>query len=49
MANRREIEGENVEVGQISSSWATKSLQMVIAAMKSEDDFSWQESDDKPR
>ena len=34
----RQIEGEKVEVVQISSSWAPKSLWMVTAAMKSEDD-----------
>ena len=33
-----QIEGEKVEVGQISSSWAPESLQTVTAAMKSEDD-----------
>ena len=32
-----QIEGENVEQWQISSSWAPKSLWMVTAAMKSED------------
>ena len=34
----RQIEREKVEVVQISSSWAPKSLWMVTAAMKSEDD-----------
>ena len=33
-----QIEEEKVEVVKISSSWAPKSLWMVTAAMKSEDD-----------
>ena len=33
----RQIEGENVEVVRDFLSWALKSLQMVTAAMKSED------------
>ena len=33
-----QIEGEKGEVWQISSSWALKSLRMLTAAMKSEDD-----------
>ena len=33
-----QIEGEKVEVGQISSSWAPESLQTVTAAMKSKQD-----------
>ena len=32
-----------------SSSWAVKPLWTVTAAMKSEDNCSWQESYDKPR
>ena len=34
-----QIEGEKVEAEQISSSRTLKSLQMVTAAMKSEDNF----------
>ena len=33
----------------MSSSWALKSLRMVTADMKSENDFFWQESYEKPR
>ena len=34
---------------QISSPWALRSPQMVMAGTESEDSCSWQESDDKPR
>ena len=40
---------EKWKQGQISSLGALKSLWMVTAAMKLEDDCSWQESYDKPR
>ena len=39
--------GKRCEQGQISSSWALKSLKMVTAAMKLEDGCFWQESYDK--
>ena len=34
-----QIDGEKVEVRQISCSWALKSRQMVTVAMKSEDNY----------
>ena len=42
-----QIDGEKWKQWQIFSSWAPKSLQMVIATMKLED--TWKESCDKPR
>ena len=45
-----EIDGETVEiVSDFFFFWAPKSLQMVIAAMKLRDAYSWKESYDQPR
>ena len=44
-----EIEGETVETVATLFFWAPKSLQMVIAAMKLKDVYSWKESYDQPR
>ena len=44
-----QTEGEKVETWWISFSWAPKSLQMVTAAMKLKDTYSWKESYDQPR
>ena len=43
-----QIEGEKLVQWQISSSWAPKSLQMVIAATKFKDLFSLEGNYDKP-
>ena len=42
------IDGETVETVS-DFFWAPKSLQMVIAAMKLKDTYSWKESYDQPR
>ena len=44
-----QIEGEKVETAQILFSWAPKSLQMVIAAMKLKDIYSLEGKFDQPR
>ena len=44
-----QIDGETVETEDRLYSWAPKSLQMVIAAMKLKDTAPWKESYDKPR
>ena len=44
-----EIDGETVETVSDFIFWASKSLQMVIAAMKLKDAYSWKESYDQPR
>ena len=44
-----EIDGKTVETVADLIFWAPKSLQMVIAAMKLKDAFSWKESYDQPR
>ena len=43
-----QIDGETVET-VADFFWAPKSLQMVIAAMKLKDAYSWKESYDQPR
>ena len=45
MANRWGNNGKSERV----FSWAPESLQMVIAAMKLKDTYSWKESYDQPR
>ena len=45
----REIDGETVETVSDFIFWAPKSLQMVTAAMKLKDAYSWKESYDQPR
>ena len=44
-----EIDGETVETVSDFFFWAPKSLQMVTAAMKLKDTYSWKESYDQPR
>ena len=44
-----EIDGETVETVSDFIFWAPKSLQMVTAAMKLKDTYSWKESYDQPR
>ena len=44
-----EIEGETVETVSDFIFWTPKSLQMVTAAMKLKDPYSWEESYDQPR
>ena len=45
-----EIDGETVEtMSDFLGLGAPKSLQMVSAAMKLKDAYSWKESDDQPR
>ena len=44
-----EIDGETVETMLDFIFWAPKSLQMVIAAMKLKDAYSWKKSYDQPR
>ena len=44
-----EIEGETVETVSDFIFWTPKSLQMVTAAMKLKDPYSWKESYDQPR
>ena len=43
------IDGETVKTVSDFIFWAPKSLQMVIAAMKLKDAYSWKESYDQPR
>ena len=43
-----EIDGETVETASDFTFWAPKSLQMVIAAMKFKEAYSWKESYDQP-
>ena len=43
-----QIDGETVETVSDYFFWVPKSLQMVIAAMKLKDAYSWQESYDQP-
>ena len=44
-----ETDGETVETVSDFIFWASKSLQMVTAAMKLKDAYSWKESYDQPR
>ena len=44
-----EIDGETVETVSDFIFWAPKSLQMVTAAMKLKNAYSWKESYDQPR
>ena len=44
-----EIDGETVETVSDFIFWAPKSLQMVTAAMKLKDAYSWKKSYDQPR
>ena len=44
-----QIDGETVETGSDFIFWASKSLQMVIAAMKLKDAYSWKKSNEQPR
>ena len=44
-----QIDGETVETVRDFIFWAPKSLQMVIAAMKLKDTYSWKKSYDQPR
>ena len=44
-----QIDGETVETVADFMFWAPKSLQMVTAAMKLKDAYSWKENYDQPR
>ena len=44
-----QIDGKQWKQCQTLFFWAPKSLQMVIAAMKLKDTYSWEESYDQPR
>ena len=44
-----EVDGETVETCQPLFLWASKSLQMVTAAMRLKDTYSWKKSYDQPR
>ena len=44
-----EIDGETAETVSDFIFWTPKSLQMVIAAMKLKDAYTWKESYDQPR